>query len=92
MVTKRRSSSAKENEQVVNPPPDADLVLGKPGPYNKAQFPKPLSEMQITEIQKGPVVPNTDKRYCLGFEDLRRNERNKDWRPMSAGSAGQTRS
>ena len=50
MATKR-SSSAKENKQPIDPAPDADLnyfVLTKPGPSKKAQFAKPLSETQMT--------------------------------------------
>ena len=44
--------------------PDADLedfVLAKPGSSKKARFAKPLSETQMTDLEKGPVVPNTEK-------------------------------
>ena len=49
-------------KQPIDPVPDADLddfVVAKPGPSKKAQFAKPLSEMQMTDLEKGPVVPNT---------------------------------
>ena len=81
MATKR-SSSANENKQLIDPAPDADLddfVLAKPGPSKKAQFAKPLSEMQMIDLEKGPVVPNTEKSTVWAlttFNDWR-NERNK---------------
>ena len=81
MATKR-SSSAKENKQPIDPAPDADLddfVLAKPGPSKKARFPKPLSEMQMTNLEKGPVVPNTEKSTAWALRTFNdwRNERNK---------------
>ena len=72
MATKRLSS-AKDNKQPIDPAPDADLddfVLAKPGPSKKARFVKPLSETQMTDLEKGPVVPNTEKKYSVGVEDL----------------------
>ena len=63
MATKRLSS-AKENKQPIDPAPNADLgdfVLAKPGPSKKVRFAKPLSETQMTDLEKGPVVPNTEK-------------------------------
>ena len=69
----------------VEPPeslPDADLddfVLAKPGPSKKAQFAKPLSEMQMTELEKGPVVPNTEKSTVWALRTFTdwRNKRNE---------------
>ena len=81
MATKR-SSSAKENKQPIDPAPDADLddfVLAKPGPSKKVRFAKPLSETQMTDLKKGPVVPNTEKSTAWvlrTFNDWH-NERNK---------------
>ena len=64
MATKR-SSLAKENKQPIDPAaPNADLddfALATPGPSKKARFAKPLSETQMTDLEKGPVVPNTEK-------------------------------
>ena len=81
MATKRLSS-AKENKQLIDPVPDADLddfVLAKPGPSKKARFAKPLSEAQMTDLEKGPVVPNTEKSTALALRTFNdwRNERNK---------------
>ena len=74
MATKRSWSSTKENKQPIDPTPDAtdldNFVLAKPGPSKKAQFAKPLSEMQMTDLEKGPVVPNTEKKHSMGVEDL----------------------
>ena len=61
MATKQSWSLTKENKQPIDPAPDADLVLAKPGPSKKARFAKPLSETQMTDLEKGPVVPNTEK-------------------------------
>ena len=81
MATKQ-SSSAKENKQPIDPAPDADLedfVLAKPGPSKKARFTKPLSETQMTDLEKGPVMPNTEKSTAWALRTLNdwRNERNK---------------
>ena len=81
MATKR-SSSAKENKQPIDPAPDADLddfVLAKPGPSKKARFAKPLSETQMTDLEKGPVVPNTEKSTAWALKTFNDwcNERNK---------------
>ena len=80
MATKR-SSSAKENKQPIDPAPDADLddFVAKPGPSEKAGFAKPLSEMQMTDLEKGPVVPNTEKSTAWALRTFNdwRNERNK---------------
>ena len=41
---------------------DADLDdFVTPRPSKKPQFAKPLSEMQMEVLEKGPVAPNTDK-------------------------------
>ena len=78
MSTKRRLSLAKENK---NPAPDDldDFVLAKPGPSKKARFATPLSETKMMEIQKGPVVPNTEKSTAWALRTFTdwRNERNK---------------
>ena len=69
MATKRLSS-AKENKQPIDPAPNADLgdfVLAKPGPSKKVRFAKPLSETQVTDLEKGPVVPNTEKSTALAL-------------------------
>ena len=80
MATKR-SSSAKENKQPIDPVPDADLddFVAKPGPSEKARFAKPLSEMQMTDLEKGPVVPNTEKSTAWALRTFNdwHNERNK---------------
>ena len=56
-----------------------DFVLAKPGPSRKARFTKPLSEMQMTDLEKGPVVPNTEKRTVWALRTFNdwRNEKNK---------------
>ena len=78
MSTKRRLSLAKENK---NPAPDDldDFILAKPGPSKKARFATPLSETKMMEIQKGPVVPNTEKSTAWALRTFTdwRNERNK---------------
>ena len=81
MATKQ-SSSAKENKQPIDPASDADLddfVLAKPGPSKKARFAKPLSEMQMTNLEKGPVMPNTETSTVWALRTFNdwRNERNK---------------
>ena len=83
MATKRSLSvCAKENKVPIYPAPDADLedfVLAKPGPSKKPRFAKPLSDGQMTEMEKGPVVPNTDKSTAWALRTFTdwRNERNK---------------
>ena len=76
------SSLAKENKQPIDPARDADLddfVLAKVGPSKKARFAKPLSETQMTDLEKGPVVPNTEKSTAWALRTFNdwRNNRNK---------------
>ena len=77
MATKRSWSVNKENN-VVDPDLD-DFVLAIPGPSKKARFAKPLSETQMTELEKGPVVPNTEKSTAWALRTFTdwRNERNE---------------
>ena len=80
MATKRSWSFNKENkpQPVVDPDLD-DFVLAIPGPSKKARFAKPLSETQMTKLEKGPVVPNTEKGTAWALSTFTdwRNERNK---------------
>lgn len=82
MTTVKRSASVKENQPVgdlaVDPDMD-DFVLDKPGPSKKAQFSKPLSEKQMTELEEGPVVLNTEKSTAWALRTFTdwHNERNK---------------
>ena len=57
-------SSMKENKQpAIEDSIDRDLddLVTKPGPSKKAHFAKPLSEKQMSDLEKGPVVSNTEK-------------------------------
>ena len=82
MATVKQSASVKENQLVgdlaVDPNLD-DFVLAKPGPSKKARSSKPLSEMQMTELEKGPLVPNTEKSTAWALRTFTdwRNQRNK---------------
>ena len=40
---------------------DLDDFVTKPGPSKKARFAKPLSKKQMYDLEKGPVMLNTDK-------------------------------
>ena len=42
-----------------------DFVI--PGPSKKPRFSKPLSEVQMEALEKGPVAPNTDKSTMWEF-------------------------
>ena len=69
-------SSMKENKRpaVGDSTTDRDLddFVSKPGSSKKARFTKLLSEKQMLdlEIKKDPIVPNTEKKYSVGIEDL----------------------
>ena len=39
---------------------DSDFET-KPGPYKKACFVKSLKEKQMSDLEKGPIMPNTEK-------------------------------
>ena len=45
-----------------------DFVV--PGPSKKPQFSKPLGEVQMEALEKGPVAPNTDKSTTQQFYEL----------------------
>ena len=40
---------------------DLDDFVTKPGPSKKARFAKPSSKKQMSDLEKGPVMLNTDK-------------------------------
>ena len=56
-------SAVKENKRpAAVDPHQADLDdFVKPKPSKKARFAKPLSDMQMADLEKGPTVPNTEK-------------------------------
>lgn len=57
-----RRSAVKEDKR----PAAVDLYQAdldnfvKPKPSKKARFAKPLSDMQMADLEKGPTVPNTE--------------------------------
>ena len=81
MATKR--SSVKENKRPIGDPAlDSDLddfVLATAGPSKKARFAKPLGEKQMSELEKGPIMANTEKSTAWALRTFTdwHNERNK---------------
>ena len=53
-----------------------DFVI--PGPFKKPRFSKPLSEVQMEALEKGPVASNMDKStmWAVWTLDAWRDERN----------------